>query len=291
MRQLSVKNPFGAPVYHEETVSSTMETARILAGQNEGHGTVITADFQEGGRGRLKRPWSTERGKNLLFTILLRYGALSSIPEALTLRTGLAVSQAIEDFAPALSGSVQVKWPNDVMIYPQGEFSVSIPRKAVGILTETDGKNVFIGVGVNVAQEEFPEEYRSKAISIIQAVPVSGAPGMPGKSDKSGKPGSFDKDARFDLLEKILFRLYNEIEKGEEASVATPLRAAGSWQERLIRRLYKKGELVTFAEGAADSNQITEGILSGIGPGGELLIIPRGENKERAFVNGELRVY
>ena len=255
MKALDLKNPFGARIYHEETVSSTMEIIRVLAGQNEGHGTVIAADYQEAGRGRLRRSWATERGKNLLFTILLRYGNISFIPEALTLRAGLAVSLAIEDLAPALSGSVQVKWPNDVMIHS---------RKAVGILTETDGENVFIGVGVNVAQREFPGEYRSKAISIIQAVP------------------DLDKDARFSLLEKILSRLYEETEKPHNS---------GFWQERLLSRLYKKGETVTFAEGSADSEQITTGILSGIGPGGELLIIPRGEKKERAFITGELRLY
>jgi hypothetical protein len=86
------------------------------------------------------------------------------------------------------------------------------------------------------------------------------------------------------LLEKILSRLYEEIEK--------PLPAGtGSWHERLLDRLYKKGETVTFAEGAADSKDTIEGILSGLGPGGELLIIPNGEEKERSFITGELRVY
>ena len=272
MKLLDLNNPFGAPVYHEESVSSTMETARFLAGQNEGHGTVITADFQEAGRGRLKRSWATERGKNLLFTVLLRYGDISSIPEALTLRTGLAVSLAIEDLAPALAGSVQVKWPNDVMV---------CSRKAAGILTETDGKNVFIGVGVNVNQRDFPGEYRSKAISIVEAVPDGAA----------WSAGIANEGARFGLLEKILFRLYEEIEKPKEASAALSLRATDSWRERLIRRLYKKGETVTFIPGAADSDTAVEGTFSGIGPGGELLIIPRGENEEKAFVNGELRVY
>jgi BirA family transcriptional regulator, biotin operon repressor / biotin---[acetyl-CoA-carboxylase] ligase len=257
MKLLKLNNPFGAPIYHEETVSSTFDLARILAGQNEPRGTVISADFQEAGRGRLNRPWVTERGKSLMFTIILRYADTSSMPVALTLRTGLAVSLAVEDLAPALvGGSVQIKWPNDVMINA---------RKAAGILTEADGKNVYIGVGVNVAQEEFPEQYRSKAESIIHSFPA------------------LAENARFDLLEKILSRLYAEIEKQTAESEA--------WRERLLRRLYKKGETVTFAEGAADSENMVEGILSGLGPGGELLIIPRGEEKERSFITGELRVY
>jgi BirA family biotin operon repressor/biotin-[acetyl-CoA-carboxylase] ligase len=259
MKLLKLNNPFGAPIYHEETVSSTFDLARIFTGQNEPHGTVITADFQEAGRGRLNRPWVTERGKSLMFTIILRYAGASSMPVALTLRTGLAVSLAIEDLAPALiGGSVQIKWPNDVMINA---------HKVAGILTEADGKNVFIGVGVNVAQKEFPEQYRSKAGSIIQSFPAL----------------SENDNARFDLLERILLRLYAEIENPHAENQA--------WRECLLMRLYKKGEAVTFAEGAADSEDLVEGILSGLGHGGELLIIPKGEEKERSFITGELRVY
>jgi len=257
MKLLKLNNPFGAPIYHAETVSSTFDIARRLAEQGEPHGTVIAADFQETGRGRLNRPWVTERGKSLMFTILLYYADALSIPKALTLRTGLAVSLAVEDLAPALTGgSVQIKWPNDVMINA---------RKAAGILTETDGKIVYIGVGVNVAQKEFPEEYRSKAGSIIHSFPA------------------LAENARFALLEKILSRLYEEIEN--------PLAGSEAWHERLLCRLYKKGETVTFAVGAANSEKLVEGVLSGLGPGGELLIIPKGEEKARSFINGELRVY
>jgi len=260
MKLLKLNNPFGAPVYHEETVSSTFDLARKLAAQGESHGTVIMADFQESGRGRLNRPWVTERGKSLMFTIILRYASayahVASIPPALTLKAGLAVSLAVEDLAPALSGAVKIKWPNDMMINS---------RKAAGILTETDGKTVYIGVGVNVAQKEFPEQYSWKAGSIIHFFPA------------------LADNARFDLLEKILSRLYAEIEN--------PPSGNKTWRERLLERLYKKGETVTFAEGAADSENLVEGTLSGIGQDGELLIIPKGEEKERSFITGELRVY
>jgi len=258
MKLLNIKNPFDAPVYHEETVSSTSDVSSNLAAEGKPHGTVITADFQEAGRGRAKRPWIAEPGKNLLFTVLLRYGDSTAIPKALTLRTGLAVSLAIEDLVPALFNQVSVKWPNDIMI---GH------RKVAGILTEWDGKTVYIGVGVNVSQSDFPDEYKTKAGSIIQAFPDLG------------------ENARFVLLEKILFRLYDEIEKPRlDASPE-------SWRERLAKRLYKRGETVTFFPGVADSGIVVEGMLSGIGLEGELLIIPVGEEKERAFASGELRVY
>ena len=266
MKPLDLINPFSAPVYHEKTVSSTFDVSRGLAGEGKPHGTVITADFQEAGRGRAKRPWTAKKGESLLFTILLRYGESSSIPKAITLRTGLAVSLAIEDLVPSLTGSVTVKWPNDIMIGS---------RKAAGILTEWDGKTAYIGVGVNVAQSDFPGEYRTKAGSIIQAYPGLG------------------ENARFILLEDILSRLYDEIERPrlDASREKWNDRRRERWRERLDKRLYRRGETVTFMPGAADSGMAVEGILSGIGPEGELLIIPEGEEKERAFVSGELRVY
>ena len=63
------------------------------------------------------------------------------------------------------------------------------------------------------------------------------------------------------------------------------------WRECLTQRLYKKGETVRFAPGVADSCLLVEGTLCGLGPGGELLIIPNGEKTERAFITGELQVY
>jgi len=251
MRRLSVYNPFNAPVYHEDTVDSTMEVSRVLARSGEPHGTVIVADFQSAGRGRLReRAWHAERGANLAFTILLRFPGIEGIPPALTLRTGLAVSLAVEDFAPALAGNVLIKWPNDIFI-----DKAAVTGKAAGILAEADGGNVHIGIGVNVGQKQFPDSLRGKAVSI----------GLAGE--------------RYELLEKILIRLYAEV--GGHA---------GGWRERIEARLYRKGSRVCFAEGPADSGKTVTGILSGIGPGGELLLIPDNGAETLSFTTGELRL-
>jgi BirA family biotin operon repressor/biotin-[acetyl-CoA-carboxylase] ligase len=254
MQRLSVFNPFNAPVFHEDTVDSTMEVSRVLARNGELHGAVIAADFQSAGRGRLKeRAWQMDRGINLAFTVLLRFPGIEDIPPALTLRTGLAVSLAIEDFAPALVGSVLIKWPNDVLI---GK------AKAVGILAEADGGNVHIGIGVNVGQKQFPDFLRGKATSIALAA---------GQEIADGE--------RYTLLEKILTRLHAEI--GDHAN---------GWRERIEARLYQRGRPVCFAEGPADSGKTVTGILSGIGPGGELLLMPDGGTEMASFTTGELRL-
>ena len=272
MRTLSLSNPFGAPVYWMDTVSSTMDESRRLAAEGAAHGTVIGADFQEAGRGRVRnRPWTGRAGENLYATILLRYSGAAAIPPALTLRTGLAAALAIEDFAPALAGLVRVKWPNDLMIL-SGKTEAAC--KAAGILTEADGKTVYTGFGVNAAQTEFPPELRGKAISIALALAAASAPG--------GSPAP-QPESRFSLLERILARLHQEL-----GGVAAP---AESWRTRLEQRLYLRGQPVRFIAGAAGSGRVVEGRLTGIGPAGELLILPPGADTPLSFITGELDVY
>jgi BirA family biotin operon repressor/biotin-[acetyl-CoA-carboxylase] ligase len=273
MYQVEINNPFGAPVYYEETVSSTMNVSKDLARSGAAHGTVIMADFQESGRGRSSRVWVSEKGQNLMFTILLRYNKFSSIPAALTLRAGLAVSLALEDFFPALAGKVKVKWPNDIMLFPG-----KADGKAAGILAEISGlaelnglaeaetSLVFLGAGINLGQKTFPKELQGKAVSIASFLeePEKGA-------------GAWQQRPQL-LLEKILFYFFEELENAE------------TWKQRLEERLYKKGAQVTFIEGAADSGKIVQGRLEGIGDGGELLLLLNGEITPRPFITGELKV-
>jgi len=255
MTILKISNPFNAPVYHEETVTSTMDVSCQLASNDEPHGTVITADFQSSGRGRVQdRNWLMEEKSGLPFSILFRYPRIEEIPPALTLRIGLAVCFAIEDFAPSLKGKVMVKWPNDIMINS---------KKVSGILCEASGGTVHAGIGINFSQKEFPIFLREKATSVALA----------GKIDLSSAE-------RFSLLEKILALLFDELEKTK--------RDDKNWKSHLEQRLYKKDENVVFIEGAAGSGREVKGRLAGIGKSGELLITPNGEIQPRSFVTGEL---
>ena len=293
MIHLSLHNPFNAPVYHEDTVDSTMNVSRVLAQQGEPHGTVICADYQNEGRGRIQgRQWDAQNGESLLFTVLLRYPRIEDIPTALTLRTGLAVSLAIEDFIIALSShssaayrlyynilhywayamkyfsinalnisgahsgvlipNLLIKWPNDILI---------ADKKLAGVLTEADAGNVHIGIGVNVTQKEFPEFLQNKATSISLAANREIAPAQ-----------------RYTLLEQILNHLYAELESGAD------------WHSRINARLYKKGEQIRFMNGPANSGKLITGILTGIGSDGALLITPdNSQNGESlSYTTGEI---
>jgi BirA family biotin operon repressor/biotin-[acetyl-CoA-carboxylase] ligase len=263
MKKIPLNNPFSAPVFYVETTPSTMLEARTLASRGEPHGSVVAAGVQNAGRGRAAgRVWNAEKGKSLLFTLLLRYPGGASFPPGITLRAGLALSLAIEDFAPPLKGLIRVKWPNDVMIPLPGPGNNAF-GKAAGILTEGDGENVYIGIGVNVSQTGFPADIRNKAASIAMALGNIPVPAPP-----------------FRLLEAFLTRLHAGLKEPD-----------GNWRERLEDRLYMKGRRIRFIPGPAGSGKAAEGILLGIGPGGELLLRNRPGAEPEAFVTGEPEVY
>lgn len=139
-------------IFHREETSSTNLDAR------EGrHGDVFTAGWQSAGRGRLDHKWLSPPGANLLMSAVIDVAALSP-EEAATfpLAAGLAVANAIGTFA-APSEKPMLKWPNDVLLGG---------RKVAGILCERRGDNVIAGIGVNVAEQEFPPEIAGRACSI-----------------------------------------------------------------------------------------------------------------------------
>jgi len=153
-------------LYLEET-ESTNDDALRLAREGAPSGTVVVAESQSKGRGRLGRQWFSKPGAALTFSYLLRPSLdADSIPQ-LTMVAGLAVADAI---TRQTGLPLMIKWPNDVL---------ASGRKVAGMLCEffaLDGNTdsdqvVIIGVGINVftGQEAFPAELRKKAGSLLQA--------------------------------------------------------------------------------------------------------------------------
>ena len=109
-------------------------------------GAIAVADHQTAGRGRLGRTWEAPPGTALLFSVLLRPPADRALPQ-LALVAGAAVADALEELTEL---SVQIKWPNDVMLRRQ---------KVAGILAEARDGAVVVGIGVNLNQtpDQLPE--------------------------------------------------------------------------------------------------------------------------------------
>ncbi|NED95187.1 biotin--[acetyl-CoA-carboxylase] ligase [Phytoactinopolyspora alkaliphila] len=127
-----------------ETASTNADVAE-LARNAAPEGTVLVADHQTAGRGRLDRTWDTPAGTSLTVSFLLRP---ADVPPARWPWLPLVVGVAVADAVHHVTGiSAALKWPNDVLV---GD------RKLAGILVETvdsaDGPAVVAGVGLNVTQ-------------------------------------------------------------------------------------------------------------------------------------------
>ena len=135
---------FGAEVRHFESTLSTMDEAFRLGLEGSPEGTVVVAESQTKGRGRMGRNWSSPRSKGIYFSLILRPALPPSQAPMLTLDAAVALSEAIEKVCPQVKA--RIKWPNDILV---GK------KKLCGILTELRAETdrvqfVVIGVGVNV---------------------------------------------------------------------------------------------------------------------------------------------
>jgi len=148
------------PVCFLRETASTNDVALALAGDGAVGGTVVVAECQSLGRGRLGREWLSPPGVGLYCSFILRPQLEPADLPKLTLGAGLAASRAV---ATITSQRPQLKWPNDLWL---------AGKKVGGILAEArlaPGRPlVILGIGVNVntAQDAFPVDLRDKVASL-----------------------------------------------------------------------------------------------------------------------------
>lgn len=150
---------FGRRIQHHYSTGSTMNEAARLATQGAAEGTLIVAEEQTAGRGRLGRQWISEKSAGLYFTLILRPRLQPAAAPILTLLAGVATSEALANVSHL---ATDLRWPNDVMI--RG-------KKCAGILVEMTAEpervaHVLVGVGINVNTQQFPEELANEATSL-----------------------------------------------------------------------------------------------------------------------------
>ena len=208
-------------IYHPR-VTSTMDVARQEARNGAREGTVIIADEQTAGKGRIKRLWFTPEGNIALSTVL--YPGISDLPY-LVMLASLAAARSIETVTGL---KTQIKWPNDVLI--DG-------KKVCGILLESDVRGdvvvyaiIGIGINVNVHLDDFPD---------IAATATS----LTTELDKNV--------CRAELIRRLLMELdglYLALSEGSESIHA-------EWQDRLVT-LGKRVQVTSgdsIIEGVAES--------------------------------------
>jgi BirA family transcriptional regulator, biotin operon repressor / biotin---[acetyl-CoA-carboxylase] ligase len=150
IRNLRPENEF----HYFETTASTMTEAGRLAASGARHGTVVLAEEQTAGIGRLGRSWVSDAELGIYCSILLRLPLEPATLPVMNLLLGLATAEAIQKSTRV---ACDLRWPNDVLINE---------RKVAGILAQLVDNCVIAGIGINVNQISFPPDLRTPATSV-----------------------------------------------------------------------------------------------------------------------------
>lgn len=220
----------GNKIFHYDSIDSTNNKAKELALLGEEEGSVIIAEDQSLGRGRIGRNWLSTKYKGIWMSIIIRPSIIPERVAILTQIAAAAVGKTLED----LGLKPRIKWPNDIYIDS---------RKVCGILTEMSGElsqidNAIIGIGINVNQdiEDFTEELRIAATSLkIELKKVI---------------------SRKEVTASLLFNfenLYNEFILEDNAKTSISFCRRNSFLLGKEIQLIKKGELINIK--ALDINE------------------------------------
>ena len=162
LTQMKESCPWQDSLLYFDSIESTNTLAKQLAADGAAHGTVLIADHQTGGRGRMGRSFHSPAGSGIYMSVILRPDCAPQELMHLTCAAAVAMCDAVERSCGIRPG---IKWTNDLVVGKQ---------KIAGILTElglgTGGKvnYAIIGIGINCCQDvsDFPEEIQSVAGSL-----------------------------------------------------------------------------------------------------------------------------
>jgi BirA family biotin operon repressor/biotin-[acetyl-CoA-carboxylase] ligase len=206
-----------------ETGSSNADLL-AAAGAGAAEGTVLVAEAQTAGRGRLGRRWASPPRAGLTFSVLLRpAGVPAALLGWLPLLAGVAAAASVRAVAAV---DATLKWPNDVLV---GE------RKLGGILAERTGAAVVVGIGINVWQTraDLPPDAAATSLALAAGAGVTG-----GAADATGR------GLRERLLASLLVELGRWYESWRDQASPGDADACGLRRE-YVRRCATLGREVT----------------------------------------------
>jgi BirA family biotin operon repressor/biotin-[acetyl-CoA-carboxylase] ligase len=239
----------GKTIYGFDFVLSTNDSARTFVEEGVDEGTVVFAEVQNAGKGRLNREWFSPKG-GLWFSIILRPNIKPKEATIMTLMAGVAVCKTLFKI---YNLNANIKWPNDVLI---GN------KKVCGILTEMRTRegnidHLILGIGINANFDlkELPEDIRAFSTTMKHEI---------------GKEVSLEK-----LLPELLIEMdecYNILNSGQ------PNRIINQWKE-MSETLGKKITITNVKE-------TIEGVALDIDDNGAL-IVDTNEFGKRKFLAGD----
>ncbi len=153
----------GQSIHCFDEVDSTQNVAQRLIRDGAPEGTLVLAERQTAGRGRLGRHWHSPKGKGIYMSLVVKPEIPLHLTPHLTLLAAVALNRAIRKVVPEVNPAI--KWPNDLLVNG---------KKISGILLESSAENeqlqyIVTGVGIscNLEQSDYPEELVPKATSLL----------------------------------------------------------------------------------------------------------------------------
>lgn len=141
-------------IFREELPSTNSEASYLLKREDVPEGTVIRAGFQTAGRGQPGNRWESEKGKNLLISIILYPQSVQPGEQFLV---SMSISLGVCDFLGSYSGECRIKWPNDIYVKDDKIAGILIENSIMGDMIESS----VAGIGLNINQEKFPAYVRN----------------------------------------------------------------------------------------------------------------------------------
>jgi BirA family biotin operon repressor/biotin-[acetyl-CoA-carboxylase] ligase len=240
----------GHTIEYNASIPSTMLLAMTLADRSDiRSGTLVVAEEQTTGLGRMQRSWEAPANKALLLSLILKQPHLPAKPAHLAMLAGVAVVRAIVSLLPDLSDEIGLKWPNDVLL---GEDLAS-GRKAAGILIETSYREsameyAVVGIGINVNQDE-------KALPEVPST----SPQPASLLTYVGRPID-----RSDLL-IALGQVWSEL--------LGPKQADHDVYQEWRTLLYTLGQPVSVRQHGQNSDQVVHGTAVDVTPDGAIVVV------------------
>ncbi len=155
------------PIYYFKEIDSTNKYAKKLAAEGAPEGTLVIAETQTSGRGRLGRSFFSPPGTGIYFSVILRPEALFENAPLITTAASVAVAESVNN----LTGkNATIKWVNDV--YIDGKKICGILTEAVTDLESGTVESAVCGIGINYFTPVFPSELRETAASVFTDEPT-----------------------------------------------------------------------------------------------------------------------
>lgn len=154
------------PITIHKVTGSTNDDAKTLAVAGAVHGTMVLAEEQTAGRGRLGRSFYSPKRSGVYISIVLRPNLAITDAVLITTAASIAVCRAVEE----LSGEKpEIKWVNDVFV--QGKKICGILTEAVSGFESGVVECVVVGIGINVVDTGFPDDIKQVAGSLFSEHP------------------------------------------------------------------------------------------------------------------------